>query len=229
MSRPLIFIIEDEPDIARLIKLYVEKEGYRTAHFSNGAQGLQEIRNKIPDLLVLDLMLPGTDGLEICKKLRSAPETRQLPILMVTAKGEELDKVLGLELGADDYLTKPFSPRELTARVKALLRRSNPSDISPATLTFGALRLDPVRHEVRVGEKEVELTAKEFGLLEVLLKNRGKVLTRDTLLNQVWGYDYFGTTRTVDVHVGRIREKIPLLADAIVTVKSVGYKFKESE
>lgn len=229
MSHPLVFIIEDEPDIARLIKLYLEKEGYRTTHFSNGAQGLQEIRNKIPDLLVLDLMLPGTDGLEICKKLRSAPETRQLPILMVTAKGEELDKVLGLELGADDYLTKPFSPRELMARVKALLRRSNPPEISPATLTFGVLRLDPVRHEVRVGEKEVELTAKEFGLLEILLKNRGKVLTRDTLLNQVWGYDYFGTTRTVDVHIGRIREKIPLLADAIVTVKSVGYKFKENE
>jgi two-component system alkaline phosphatase synthesis response regulator PhoP len=173
-------------------------------------------------------MLPGMDGLEICKKVRANDETAALPILMLTAKGEEVDKVLGLELGADDYLTKPFSPRELVARVKTLLRRTLPVE-THSVLKYGSLTLDPVRHEVRINEKEVSLTSKEFGLLEVLLKHRGRVQTRDALLNHVWGYDYFGTTRTVDVHIGRIREKIPLLADAIVTVKSLGYKIKDEE
>ncbi|MBI3595158.1 MAG: response regulator transcription factor [Nitrospirae bacterium] len=223
-----ILTIEDEPDIASLIKLYLEKEGYRVTHISDGAKGLTEIQRSRPDLLILDLMLPGMDGLEICKKLRGKTETASVPILMLTAKGEEFDKVLGLELGADDYLTKPFSPRELVARVKSLLRRSSPAE-TPAVLRYGPLTLDPVRHEVRLNDKEVSLTSKEFGLLEILLKNRGRVQTRDALLNHVWGYDYFGTTRTVDVHIGRIREKIPLLADAVVTVKSLGYKIKDEE
>jgi two-component system alkaline phosphatase synthesis response regulator PhoP len=223
-----IVIIEDEPDIASLIKLYLEKAGYRVTHFSDGAKGYADIKRNRPDLLVLDLMLPGMDGLEICKKVRANDETASLPILMLTAKGEEVDKVLGLELGADDYLTKPFSPRELVARVKALLRRTQPVETN-SVLKYGSLTLDPVRHEVRINEKEVSLTSKEFGLLEVLLKHRGRVQTRDALLNHVWGYDYFGTTRTVDVHIGRIREKIPLLADAIVTVKSLGYKIKDEE
>lgn len=223
-----IFVIEDEQDIARLIRLYLEKEGFRVSHFADGSRGVEAVLNHPPDLLILDLMLPGTDGLEICKKIRSAPETRQLPVLILSAKGEELDRVLGLELGADDYLTKPFSPREMVARTKALLRRNRPPETAQS-LSYGPLFLDPVRHEVLIKGKETVLTAKEFGLLEILLKNRGRVLSRDTLLNQVWGYDYFGTTRTVDVHVGRIREKIPLLSEAILTVKSVGYKIKDDE
>ncbi len=223
-----ILTIEDEPDIAHLIKLYLEKEGFRVIHISDGARGLSEVLRLKPNLLILDLMLPGMDGLEICKKIREKPETRTLPVLMLTAKGEEVDKILGLEFGADDYLTKPFSPREMVARVKALLRRTNPPEPA-AALKYGSLTLDPLRHEVRVNHEEVSLTSKEFGLLEVLLKNRGRVQTRDSLLNQVWGYDYFGTTRTVDVHIGRIREKIPLLSEAIVTVKSLGYKIKDDE
>lgn len=223
-----ILTIEDETDIAGLIKLYLEKEGYRVTHLSDGSKGLSEIQRNRPDLLILDLMLPGMDGLELCKKVRSKPETASLPILMLTAKGEEVDKILGLELGADDYLTKPFSPREMVARVKSLLRRTAPSE-TPSVMKYGPLSLDPIRHEVLVNDQEISLTSKEFGLLEILLKNRGRVQTRDALLNQVWGYDYFGTTRTIDVHIGRIREKIPLLADAIVTVKSLGYKIKDEE
>ncbi len=223
-----ILTIEDEADIANLIKLYLEKEGYRVTHISDGANGLSEVFRLKPNLIILDLMLPGMDGLEICKKAREKAETRAIPILMLTAKGEEVDKIIGLELGADDYLTKPFSPRELTARVKALLRRTGPA-ATPAALKYGSLTLDPLRHEVRVNNEEVALTSKEFGLLEILLKNKGRVQTRDSLLNQVWGYDYFGTTRTVDVHIGRIREKIPLLSEAIVTVKSLGYKIKDDE
>lgn len=223
-----ILTIEDEPDIAHLIKLYLEKEGFRVIHISDGAKGLSEVLRLKPSLLILDLMLPGMDGLEICKKIREKPETRMLPVLMLTAKGDEIDKILGLEFGADDYLTKPFSPREMVARVKALLRRTGSSEPT-ATLKCGSLTLDPLRHEVRVNHEEISLTSKEFGLLEILLKNRGRVQTRDSLLNQVWGYDYFGTTRTVDVHIGRIREKIPLLSEAIVTVKSLGYKIKDDE
>ncbi len=221
-----ILTIEDETDIANLIKLYLEKEGYRVTHISDGANGLSEVFRLKPNLLILDLMLPGMDGLEICKKVREKPETRTIPILMLTAKGEEVDKIIGLELGADDYLTKPFSPRELTARVKALLRRTGPVEPT-AALQYGSLTLDPLRHEVRIKNEEVSLTSKEFGLLEILLKNKGRVQSRDSLLNQVWGYDYFGTTRTVDVHIGRIREKIPFLSEAIVTVKSLGYKIKD--
>ncbi|MHB8483362.1 MAG: response regulator [Nitrospiria bacterium] len=223
-----VLTIEDEADIASLIRLYLEKEGYRVTHISDGAKGLSEIFTRKPDLLILDLMLPGTDGLEICKKVRGRPETSSLPILMLTAKGEEIDKIIGLELGADDYLTKPFSPRELVARVKTLLRRSHPPEPVRA-LKYQGLTLDPVRHEVHVDNQEVQLTSKEFGLLKILLKNQGRVQTRDALLNEVWGYDYYGTTRTVDVHIGRIREKIPLLSEAIVTVKSLGYKIKDEE
>ena len=222
-------IIEDEADIARLVKHYLEREGHKVAHAATGPQGLSEIQKHKPDLIILDLMLPGMDGLEICKKIRGRPETAQIPLLILTAKGEETDKVIGLEMGADDYLTKPFSPREMVARVRALLRRTHPPETGAAVLRYGKIVVDPSRHEVRVGEKEILLTAKEFGLLELLLKNRGRVLTRDVLLNQVWGYDYFGTTRTVDVHIRRLREKIPPLSNAIVTVKSLGYKIKDEE
>jgi DNA-binding response OmpR family regulator len=224
-----ILIIEDEQDILDLVRHYLEKEGFRTRTAKDGAAGLDAVRQERPDLIVLDLMLPGMDGLELCKKLRADPATTLTPVIMLTAKAEETDRIVGLELGADDYLVKPFSPKELVARVKALLRRVERRDVDPKPYVYGPLRLDCTRHEVRIGDMEVPLTAKEFGLLEQLLRHRGRVLTRDALLNAVWGYDYHGTTRTVDVHVRRLKQKLPLLTDAIVSIKSLGYKLREEE
>lgn len=223
-----ILIVEDEKDILQLVKLYLDKEGYRTVTAATGSEGLRQARAEKPDLVVLDLMLPEIDGLEVCKRLRSAPETAMLPIIMLTAKAEESDTVVGLELGADDYVTKPFSPKTLVARVKALFRRiDRTSDDSQARYLYGGIVMDLVRHELTMNGKEVPLTAKEFGLLEHLLRNPGRVLTRDVLLNAVWGYEYYGTTRTVDVHIRRLKQKLPLLDDAIVSVKSLGYKLKD--
>lgn len=227
-SAQKILIVEDEHDILQLIKLYVEKEGFRTVSAKTGMEGLQQVKHEKPDLVVLDLMLPEIDGLEVCKRLRSAPETAMLPIIMLTAKAEESDTIIGLELGADDYVIKPFSPKTLVARIKALFRRlERKPDDSPASYRYGDLVMDLARHEVTVNKIEVSLTAKEFGLLEHLLRNPGRVLTREVLLNTVWGYDYYGTTRTVDVHVRRLKQKLPSLSDAIISVKSLGYKLKE--
>lgn len=223
-----ILIVEDERDILQLVKLYLEKEGYRTVTAVTGAEGLNSAKSDKPDLIILDLMLPEIDGLEVCKRLRASQETAMLPIIMLTAKAEESDTVIGLELGADDYVTKPFSPKALVARVKALFRRMDRNQQENLTvLRYGLLTLDLSRHEVTVRGKDVSLTAKEFGLLEHLLRNPGRVLTREVLLNHIWGYDYFGTTRTVDVHVRRLKQKIPLLDDAILSVKSLGYKLKD--
>jgi len=222
-----ILIIEDERDILDLVRHYLEKEGYRTRTATDGAAGLAAARQEHPDLIVLDLMLPGMDGLELCKKLRAESPTSLTPVIMLTAKADETDRVVGLELGADDYLTKPFSPKELVARVKAILRRAERREEPSKPYTYGQIWLDCARHEVKVGEREVTLTAKEFGLLEQLLRNKGRVLTRDALLNSVWGYDYHGTTRTVDVHVRRLKQKLPLLSDAIVSIKSLGYKLRD--
>jgi DNA-binding response OmpR family regulator len=172
-------------------------------------------------------MLPGMDGMQVCQALRSEPDTSSVPILMLTARGEEADRVRGLELGADDYVTKPFSPKELVARVAALLRRSERSLQPAALLHFGPLRINLDRHEVRIGADEVKLTAKEFLLLQYLLEHRGRVLSRDRLLTDVWGYQYTGGTRTVDVHVRRLREKIPMLVTSLETVKQFGYKLGE--
>ncbi|MEK7336353.1 MAG: response regulator transcription factor [Nitrospirota bacterium] len=229
-SAKKVLIVEDEKDILQLVKLYLEKEGYRTVTASTGSEGLAQVRTEKPDLVVLDLMLPEIDGLEICKRLRSAPDTAMLPIIMLTAKAEESDTIIGLELGADDYVTKPFSPKTLVARVKALFRRleRKPED-GPTRFIYGALILDLTRHEVTVKGKEVPLTAKEFGLLEHLLRHPGRVLTRDVLLNAVWGYEYYGTTRTVDVHIRRLKQKLPLLDEAILSVKSLGYKLREAD
>ena len=227
-SAKKVLIVEDEKDILQLVKLYLEKEGYRIVTASTGSEGLAQVRTEKPDLVVLDLMLPEIDGLEICKRLRSSPDTAMLPIIMLTAKAEESDTIIGLELGADDYVTKPFSPKTLVARVKALFRRleRKPED-GPTRFTYSALTLDLTRHEVTVKGKEVPLTAKEFGLLEHLLRHPGRVLTRDVLLNAVWGYEYYGTTRTVDVHIRRLKQKLPLLDEAILSVKSLGYKLKD--
>jgi two-component system, OmpR family, alkaline phosphatase synthesis response regulator PhoP len=223
-----ILIVEDERDILELVKLYLEKEGFRTVTAVTGAEALKCAKQDKPDLILLDLMLPEIDGLEVCKRLRSSPDTAMLPIIMLTAKAEESDTVIGLELGADDYVTKPFSPKTLVARVKALFRRLDRSrEGNQTVLRYGHLTMDLSRHEVLVQNKEALLTAKEFGLLEHLLRNPGRVLTREVLLNTVWGYDYFGTTRTVDVHIRRLKQKIPLLDDAILSVKSLGYKLKD--
>ena len=227
-SHKKILIVEDENDILQLVKLYLEKEGHRTVTALNGPEGLALVKTEKPDLMILDLMLPELDGLEVCKRLRSNPDTATLPIIMLTAKAEESDTIVGLELGADDYVTKPFSPKALVARVKALLRRVERIPAGGAALyQYGPLTMDLARHEVTLGKQEVVLTAKEFGLLEHLLKHPGRVLTREVLLNAVWGYDYYGTTRTVDVHVRRLKQKLPLLEDAIVSVKSLGYKLKD--
>jgi len=225
-----ILIVEDEHDILQLVKLYVEKEGFRTVSATTGTEGLRQVKQEKPDLVVLDLMLPGIDGLEVCKRLRATPETALLPIIMLTAKAEESDTVVGLELGADDYITKPFSPKTLVARIKALFRRlERKPDGSQTRYRYGDLVMDLARHEVTVKKIEVPLTAKEFGLLKHLLSNPGRVLTRDILLNTVWGYDYYGTTRTVDVHIRRLKQKLPSLNEAIISVKSLGYKLKERE
>jgi DNA-binding response OmpR family regulator len=231
MSNPAskkILIVEDEPDILQLVTLYLEKEGYRTVSAASGMEGLRQVKQEKPDLVVLDLMLPEIDGLEVCRRLRSVPATAMLPIIMLTAKAEESDTIIGLELGADDYVTKPFSLKTLVARIKALFRRlERKQDDSQAHYRYGNLVMNPGRHEVTVHKTEVCLTAKEFGLLEHLLRNPGRVLTRDVLLNTVWGYDYYGTTRTVDVHIRRLKQKLPSLNEAILSVKSLGYKLKE--
>ena len=223
-----ILVVEDEKDIQQLVKLYLEKEGFRVVTAMTGPDGLKQVAQEQPDLVVLDLMLPDMNGLDVCKRIRAKTETALLPIIMLTAKAEESDTVIGLELGADDYVTKPFSPKALTARVKALLRRmERTSTANTDQYHYGPLTMDLGRHEVRLGQDEIPLTAKEFGLLEHLLRHPGRVLTRDVLLNTVWGYDYFGTTRTVDVHIRRLKQKLPLLEDAIMSVKSLGYKLKD--
>lgn len=220
-----VLIVEDEQDIAQLVKHYLDKEGFHPSIATTGPDALTFIRSIQPDLVILDLMLPQMDGLEVCKVLRHKAETARLPIIMLTAKKEESDTVVGLELGADDYVTKPFSPKTLVARVKSLFRRlERTNDQKPTSLAYGSLQMDLARHEVTMKGQEVLLTAKEFGLLEHLLRQPGRVLTREVLLNEVWGCDYYGTTRTVDVHVRRLKLKVPLLNDSIVSVKTLGYK-----
>jgi two-component system alkaline phosphatase synthesis response regulator PhoP len=224
-----ILIVEDDPDIAHLVARYLDKAGFVTDRAASGREALQAIAVKPPDLLVLDLMLPQVDGLEVCRRVRANETTAAIPIIMLTARAEESERIVGLELGADDYLAKPFSPNELVARVRALLRRAQ-RGAAPATktLSYGPIAVDAERHIVSVSGHDVTLTAKEFLLLEYLLQHRGRVLSRDVLLTDVWGYRYTGGTRTVDVHVRRLREKLPVLADAIVTVKQFGYKLLES-
>ena len=224
-----ILIVEDDPDIAELVARYLDKAGYTTERVSSGRDGLDAVRAKPPDLIVLDVMLPHIDGLEVCRLLRANDKTSAIPIIMLTARAEESERIVGLEIGADDYLAKPFSPNELVARVRALLRRAQRVE-SPSgrPLTYGAIIVDPERHTVSLDSRDVMLTAKEFLLLEYLLQHRGRVLSRDVLLEQVWGYRYTGGTRTVDVHVRRLREKLPLLTEALVTVKQFGYKLVDN-
>jgi DNA-binding response OmpR family regulator len=219
-----IVIVEDDPDIAGLLEHYLKKAGFLPTVLATGREVMPHIKRETPDLLLLDLMLPGLDGLQLCRAIRSDPTTAAIPIIMLTAKTEESDRIVGLELGADDYITKPFSPNEVVARVRALLRRAHRAAPADRRLSYGALTVDLDRHIVLVDGEEVTLTAKEFLLLQYLMEHRGRVLSRDLLLSDVWSYSYTGGTRTVDVHVRRLREKVPMLADAIVTVKQFGYK-----
>ena len=223
-----ILIVEDDRDIAELLQRYLARAGHTTDALGDGNEALAFVRSRVPDLVILDLMLPGLDGLEVCRALRRGTDTRGLPIIMLTARSEESDRIVGLELGADDYVTKPFSPSELVARVGALLRRAQRWAASGSTvLAYGPLELDRERHLVTDRGREVRLTAKEFLLLEYLMQHRGRVLSRDLLLTDVWGYRYTVGTRTVDVHVRRLREKMPMLGEAIETVKQFGYRLVE--
>ena len=225
-----ILIVEDDRDIAELVQRYLTRAGHATDALGHGSEALASVRERMPDLVILDLMLPGIDGLQVCRALRGAPETRALPIIMLTARTEETDRIVGLELGADDYVTKPFSPSELVARVGALLRRAQRwAESGTSALAYGSIELDRDRHLVTDRGREVRLTAKEFLLLEYLLQHRGRVLSRDLLLTDVWGYRYTGGTRTVDVHIRRLREKIPALGEAIETVKQFGYRLVEPD
>jgi two-component system alkaline phosphatase synthesis response regulator PhoP len=220
--------VEDDPDIANLVAHYLGKSGFSSELVSSGRDALKTISERPPALLILDLMLPHVDGLEICRAVRGNEKTAGLPIIMLTARGEESDRIVGLEIGADDYIAKPFSPNELVARVRALLRRAQRSKGTRASAAiYGPITLDPDTHTVSSDGGNVDLTAKEFLLLEYLMQHRGRVLSRDVLLTDVWGYRYTGGTRTVDVHVRRLREKLPLLADALVTVKQFGYRLQD--
>jgi two-component system alkaline phosphatase synthesis response regulator PhoP len=224
-----VLVVEDDADIAQLLAHYLEKAGFSTEVLSSGREALAAIAARPPDLLILDLMLPQVDGLEVCRITRSNQATASIPIIMLTARGEESDRIVGLELGADDYIAKPFSPNELVARVRALLRRAKrAAPLDGSAMAYGPITVDSGQHTVAVAGVEVALTAKEFLLLEYLLQHRGRVLSRDLLLTDVWGYRYTGGTRTVDVHVRRLREKLPLLTRALVTVKQFGYKLLEA-
>jgi two-component system, OmpR family, phosphate regulon response regulator PhoB len=224
-----VLVVDDEKDIVELVRYAAERQGFECLTAREGGTALRLAREQHPDVLILDLMLPGLDGLEVCRQLRRDPATARLPIIMLTAKAEEVDRVVGLELGADDYVVKPFSPRELMARVRAVLRRVQEPRAGGVT-RVGGLTVDEARHHVAVGEAAVELTAKEFALLVALLRAGGRVLSREQLLDTVWGYANAAEieSRTVDVHVRRLREKLGPEARRIVTVKGVGYRF-ESE
>lgn len=226
----MILLIEDERDIADLVAHHLRQAGYTVAHAARLRDGMAQALATVPELIILDLMLPDGSGLDGCRTLKGNPKTRHVPIVILTARGEEIDRVVGFEVGADDYLTKPFSPRELTLRVRAILRRHAATEATePATLTAGALELDAATHRVTVHDRPVHVTAIEFKLLQYFLQHRGQVATRDTLLDRVWGYEAALTTRTVDTHMKRLREKLGPAGDCIETVRGVGYRFVGEE
>jgi two-component system alkaline phosphatase synthesis response regulator PhoP len=226
-----ILVVDDEEHIQELIKFNLEKNGYKVILSDNGIDAIKLAKEHLPQLMLLDLMLPGMDGLDVCKEIRKDSSMSNMPIIMITAKGEEIDKIIGLELGADDYITKPFSVRELVARIKAILRRSS-MQIVEKTFKVGNLDIDFGKHEVLKSEIKIDLTLKEFELLEILITNKGRVMTRDFLLDKIWGYEYVGETRTVDVHIRHLRQKIedddknPIY---IQTIRGIGYKFNFGE
>ena len=226
MTKQTILIIEDERDIRELLVYNLQKAGYATLDSGDGKTGLAMARSELPDLILLDLMLPGLDGLSVCRELERSPNTASIPVIMLTAKGEEMDRVVGLELGADDYMVKPFSVRELLLRIRNLLRRQEPVDNAAGFSRHGVV-VNQSAHKASVDGADVYLTATEFRLLETLLRHAGQVLTREQLLNSVWGYQFEGYARTVDTHVRRLRSKLGSAADMLETVRGVGYRFKE--
>ncbi|ACM20355.1 winged helix-turn-helix phosphate transcriptional response regulator [Geotalea daltonii FRC-32] len=222
-----ILVIEDERDLAELIAFNLEKEGHRPLIALDGLVGLEAARKNPPDLILLDLMLPGMAGTEICKILKGNGKTASIPVIMLTAKGEEIDRVVGFEVGADDYIVKPFSTRELMLRVKALLRRTLPEQPRKKVFSVGPVSIDTERHLVTVADKEILLTTIEYKLLLDLAERAGRVQSRDILLQNVWGYNYVGDSRTVDTHVTRLRTKLGSAGDMIKTVRGFGYKIEE--
>ena len=226
-----ILIVDDEKDIVKMLEYNLKKEGYRTVSCNDGEDAIDLAKKERPDLIVLDLMLPVVDGLEVCKSLKKESKTASIPIIMLTAKTQESDKVIGLELGADDYVTKPFSPRELVARIKAVLRRGKESEKPDHIKKIGDLTVDSSKIQVFVKDKPVELTSKEFELLKTLIGAKGRVLSRDYLLDTIWGFDHAMEiqTRTVDVHIRTLRKKLKGESKRIITVKNYGYRFEIEE
>jgi Response regulators consisting of a CheY-like receiver domain and a winged-helix DNA-binding domain len=233
MAKEKILIVDDEEHIIELLKFNLLNAGYEILTANNGIDAVKIAKAEKPNLLLLDLMLPGIDGFDVCKEIKRNNEMKSTSIIMLTAKGEELDKILGLELGADDYITKPFSVRELLARVKAVLRRTNSfNEAEEEVYNSQNLKVDFERHEVYVNGEKVDLTLKEFELLQILIKNKGKILKRETLLDKIWGYEYIGETRTVDVHIRYLRKKIEeddKNPRFIETIRGVGYRFNPAE
>ena len=227
--QPKILVVDDEADVIDMLVMNLRTAGFQVMTAEDGASALAKARNESPSLIILDLMLPKMPGLEICKVLKGDVATRHIPVIMLTAKAEEVDKIVGLELGADDYVTKPFSPRELMLRVNRSLRRGKEKTPGVEKVAIGELMLDHTRHEVQVRGRLVELTATEFRLLALLMERRGRVQGRDSLLNDVWGYESIIDTRTVDTHVRRLREKLGPLASYIETIRGVGYRINEGE
>lgn len=224
MPSELILLVDDEPSITQLARMYLERDGYRIVEIADGESALAAAEKQKPALIVLDVMLPKVDGFDVCRRLRSAGDN--VPIIMLTARDEDIDKILGLELGADDYLTKPFNPRELTARVKAILRRSESNKSSEGKpIHRGDLTIDPISREARLASRTLDLRAQEFDLLLTLTESPGRVFSREQLLQQAWGFDYYGQTRTVDVHIAHLRKKLEGGNVKIETVTGVGYKF----
>jgi two-component system alkaline phosphatase synthesis response regulator PhoP len=231
MAEEKILVVDDEEHIQELIRFNLEKNGYKVICADNGIDAIKLAKEQLPQLMLLDLMLPGMDGLDVCKEIRKDSNMSNMPIIMITAKGEEIDKIIGLELGADDYITKPFSVRELVARIKAILRRTT-VQLVEKTFKVGNLAIDFGKHEVLKSESKVDLTLKEFELLEILIKNKGRVMTRDFLLDKIWGYEYVGETRTVDVHIRHLRQKIEeddKNPSYIQTIRGIGYRFNFGE
>jgi len=223
MNGEFILLVDDEPNIVQLARMYLEREGFRIESIGDGQEAIALIKRLHPDLIILDIMLPKLDGLEVCRRLRA--EGNLTPILMLTARDEDIDKILGLELGADDYLTKPFNPHEMIARVKAILRRATlPAHPPDTALQVGDLKIDPSRREAWIGNQPINLRHQEFNLLQALVEHKNLVLSREQLLNIAWGFDYYGQTRTVDVHIGSLRKKLSGSSVRIETVTSDGYK-----
>lgn len=229
MYKPKIVLIEDEEDIASLIKLQAEIAGYQIHVEVDGLNGLRAVEREKPDLVLLDLMLPGQSGLDVCRKIKSHPDLKSIPVIMITAKSEELDVILGLELGADDYVTKPFSPKILFSRVRAVLRRGKEPEKAPKNLSFGPFILEVDRYQVRKNDKHIPLTLSEFGILKRLAANRGKVLTRNQLLDDIQNNDGFVVDRNIDVHVASLRKKLGPKFEWIETVRGVGYRLSDED